>query len=39
MAEKFIGKWKNIESENFNDYLKEVGVGFATRTAAAAIKR
>lgn len=39
MADKFIGKWKFVDSDNFGDYLKEVGVGFATRTAAQAIKR
>ncbi|KAF7630900.1 Lipocln_cytosolic_FA-bd_dom domain-containing protein [Meloidogyne graminicola] len=38
MADKFIGKWKLVDSDNFGDYLKEVGVGFATRTAAQAIK-
>ncbi|KAF7623435.1 Lipocln_cytosolic_FA-bd_dom domain-containing protein [Meloidogyne graminicola] len=38
MADKFIGKWKFVDSDNFGDYLKEVGVGFATRTAAQAIK-
>lgn len=25
MAEKFVGKWKLIESENFDEYMKAVG--------------
>ncbi|XP_032391703.1 fatty acid binding protein 4a [Etheostoma spectabile] len=31
MVEKFIGTWKMISSENFDDYMKAIGVGFATR--------
>ncbi|KAL7073564.1 hypothetical protein ACQ4LE_007294 [Meloidogyne hapla] len=38
MTDKFVGKWKLIDSDNFNDYLKEVGVGMITRTAATGIK-
>ena len=39
MAEQFVGKWKLVESNNFDEYMKQVGVGFVTRKAAAAIKR
>ncbi|KAL7073401.1 hypothetical protein ACQ4LE_007402 [Meloidogyne hapla] len=38
MSEKFVGKWKLCESNNFDEYLKQVGVSFLTRTAAKAIK-
>uniref|UniRef100_A0A671U2B5 Cellular retinoic acid-binding protein 1 n=1 Tax=Sparus aurata TaxID=8175 RepID=A0A671U2B5_SPAAU len=31
MVEKFVGTWKMISSENFDDYMKAIGVGFATR--------
>ncbi|XP_018553044.1 fatty acid-binding protein, heart [Lates calcarifer] len=31
MAEAFVGTWNLKESENFDDYMKELGVGFATR--------
>uniref|UniRef100_A0A3P9N174 Fatty acid binding protein 4a n=1 Tax=Poecilia reticulata TaxID=8081 RepID=A0A3P9N174_POERE len=27
----FVGTWKMISSENFDDYMKALGVGFATR--------
>ncbi|KAK2705593.1 fatty acid-binding protein-like [Artemia franciscana] len=30
------GKYKHIKSENLDDYMKEVGIDFATRTAAKA---
>lgn len=39
MADKFVGKWKLTDSDNFNDYMKEVGVGMIARTGAAAVKR
>jgi len=39
MADKFVGKWKLCDSTNFDEYLKQVGVGLLTRTAAKAIKR
>ncbi|XP_063041462.1 fatty acid-binding protein, heart-like [Engraulis encrasicolus] len=29
--DKFCGTWKMISSENFDDYMKAIGVGFATR--------
>ncbi|CAK5024355.1 unnamed protein product [Meloidogyne enterolobii] len=38
MADKFVGKWKLTDSDNFNDYLKEVGVGMVVRATAAAVK-
>lgn len=28
---KFVGKWNLVSSENFDDYMKEVGVGLMTR--------
>ncbi|XP_004549259.1 fatty acid binding protein 4a [Maylandia zebra] len=31
MVEKFVGTWKMISSDNFDDYMKAIGVGFATR--------
>uniref|UniRef100_A0A670YA65 Cytosolic fatty-acid binding proteins domain-containing protein n=1 Tax=Pseudonaja textilis TaxID=8673 RepID=A0A670YA65_PSETE len=31
MVEQFLGTWKLILSENFDDYMKELGVGFAQR--------
>ncbi|XP_019745808.1 fatty acid binding protein 4a isoform X2 [Hippocampus comes] len=31
MVEKFVGTWKMISSENFDDYMKAIGVGFAIR--------
>nr|ACI68244.1 Fatty acid-binding protein, heart [Salmo salar] len=31
MVDKFVGTWKVISSENFDDYMKALGVGFATR--------
>ncbi|XP_072303500.1 fatty acid binding protein 4a [Eucyclogobius newberryi] len=31
MVEQFVGTWKMISSENFDDYMKAIGVGFATR--------
>lgn len=39
MAEKFVGKWKLVESDNFDEYMKQVGVSFITRKAASALKR
>ncbi|CAO4362174.1 unnamed protein product [Caenorhabditis nigoni] len=37
-AEQFVGRWKLVESENFEDYLKEVGIGLILRKAACAAK-
>ncbi|XP_028280742.1 fatty acid-binding protein, adipocyte-like [Parambassis ranga] len=31
MVEQFVGNWILASSENFDDYMKAVGVGFATR--------
>ncbi|KAJ7338953.1 hypothetical protein JRQ81_012855 [Phrynocephalus forsythii] len=31
MCNKFVGSWKLTSSENFDDYMKELGVGLATR--------
>ncbi|XP_058474414.1 fatty acid binding protein 4a [Solea solea] len=31
MVESFVGTWKMLQSENFDDYMKAIGVGFATR--------
>ncbi|MBN3295378.1 MYP2 protein, partial [Amia calva] len=31
MVDKFVGTWKMIHSDNFDDYMKALGVGFATR--------
>ncbi|KAH7729198.1 lipocalin/cytosolic fatty-acid binding protein family protein [Aphelenchoides avenae] len=38
MTEQFVGKWNLVESDNFEAYLKQVGVGLVTRKAAAATK-
>ncbi|XP_027732991.1 fatty acid-binding protein, adipocyte isoform X2 [Vombatus ursinus] len=38
MCEAFVGTWKLISSENFDEYMKEVGVGFATRKVAGMAK-
>ncbi|TMS11428.1 fatty acid binding protein 4b [Larimichthys crocea] len=31
MVEQFVGKWTLTSSENFDDYMKAIGVSFATR--------
>merc|ERR1712035_308181 len=31
MAETFVGKWDLKSSDKFDEYMKELGVGFATR--------
>ncbi|GMT11236.1 hypothetical protein PFISCL1PPCAC_2533 [Pristionchus fissidentatus] len=36
--EQFVGKWNNTTSDNFDAYLKEVGVGMMTRTVASKLK-
>lgn len=36
--EQFIGRWKMIKSENFEEFMKEIGVGLITRKAAAHLK-
>uniref|UniRef100_A0A8B9Y1T9 Cytosolic fatty-acid binding proteins domain-containing protein n=1 Tax=Bos mutus grunniens TaxID=30521 RepID=A0A8B9Y1T9_BOSMU len=30
----FMGTWKLVDSRNFDDYMKSLGVGFATKQAA-----
>ena len=32
-AQDFVGKWKLVETLNFNEYMKEVGIGWLTRQA------
>ncbi|OQR67236.1 fatty acid-binding protein5 isoform 1 [Tropilaelaps mercedesae] len=34
MAAAFVGSWKLTESENFDDFLKELGVNFVLRKFA-----
>lgn len=34
----FIGTWDLESSEKWDDYLKELGVGFVSRKAAASVK-
>jgi hypothetical protein len=36
--EAFFGKWKMESSDNFEEYLKALGVGMATRKMAASSK-
>ncbi|KAI4810724.1 hypothetical protein KUCAC02_013657 [Chaenocephalus aceratus] len=31
MVEQFVGTWALLSSENFDEYMKAIGVGFATR--------
>ncbi|KAJ8010195.1 hypothetical protein DPEC_G00072470 [Dallia pectoralis] len=38
MVDKFVGTWKLINSEKFDDYMKILGVGFATRQVGNYIK-
>ncbi|NXF86266.1 MYP2 protein, partial [Eubucco bourcierii] len=38
MCNRFVGTWKLISSENFDDYMKELGVGLATRKLAGLSK-
>jgi hypothetical protein len=37
-ADKFVGHWTLLESENFDEYLKFVGVGYLQRKMAATVK-
>ncbi|XP_061903290.1 fatty acid-binding protein, heart [Entelurus aequoreus] len=32
MAQTFVGTWNLKSSENFDEYMKQLGIGFATRT-------
>uniref|UniRef100_F6Q6W4 Fatty acid binding protein 3 n=2 Tax=Equus TaxID=9789 RepID=F6Q6W4_HORSE len=34
MVDAFVGTWKLVDSKNFDDYMKSIGVGFATRQVA-----
>uniref|UniRef100_A0A8C5EJZ8 Cellular retinoic acid-binding protein 1 n=2 Tax=Gouania willdenowi TaxID=441366 RepID=A0A8C5EJZ8_GOUWI len=38
MAEAFVGTWNLKTSENFDEYMKDLGVGFATRKVALVTK-
>ncbi|XP_034619080.1 fatty acid-binding protein, adipocyte-like [Trachemys scripta elegans] len=38
MCELFLGTWKLISSENFDSYMKELGVGFTTRKLGSLAK-
>ncbi|XP_077337090.1 fatty acid-binding protein, heart-like [Lithobates pipiens] len=38
MVEKFVGTWRLVDSKFFDDYLKALGVGFATRQIASVTK-
>ncbi|KAL0962077.1 hypothetical protein UPYG_G00335390 [Umbra pygmaea] len=38
MAEAFVGTWNLKESKNFDEYMKGLGVGFATRQVGAMTK-
>uniref|UniRef100_A0A2K5PLQ4 Lipocalin/cytosolic fatty-acid binding domain-containing protein n=1 Tax=Cebus imitator TaxID=2715852 RepID=A0A2K5PLQ4_CEBIM len=38
MVDAFLGTWKLADSKNFNDYMKSLGVGFATRQVASMTK-
>ncbi|XP_029977001.1 fatty acid-binding protein, heart [Salarias fasciatus] len=38
MAEAFVGTWNLKSSDKFDDYLKELGVPFATRSVASMTK-
>nr|XP_058893564.1 fatty acid-binding protein, heart isoform X3 [Kogia breviceps] len=34
MVDAFVGTWKLVDSKNFDDYMRSIGVGFATRQVA-----
>ncbi|XP_008054573.1 fatty acid-binding protein, heart isoform X2 [Carlito syrichta] len=38
MVDAFLGTWKLVDSKNFDDYMKSLGVGFATRQVACMTK-
>jgi len=38
MSEAFIGRWKLDSSDNFDEYMKAVGVGLLLRKTAGALK-
>ncbi|XP_053434943.1 fatty acid-binding protein, heart-like [Nycticebus coucang] len=33
-VDTFLGNWKLVDSKNFDDYMKSIGVGFATKQLA-----
>nr|XP_048697036.1 fatty acid-binding protein, adipocyte-like [Caretta caretta] len=38
MCDLFVGTWKLNSSKNFEDYMRELGVGFATRKIVGVAK-
>ncbi|XP_006753649.1 PREDICTED: fatty acid-binding protein, heart-like [Myotis davidii] len=38
MVDAFAGTWKLVDSKNFDEYMKSIGVDFATRQVAIMIK-
>ncbi|XP_004643135.1 fatty acid-binding protein 9 [Octodon degus] len=38
MVEPFLGSWKLVSRDNFENYMKELGVNAATRNAMASAK-
>ncbi|XP_004588134.2 fatty acid-binding protein 9 [Ochotona princeps] len=38
MVEPFLGTWKLVSSENFEDYMKELGMSIEARNAAGLVK-
>jgi fatty acid-binding protein 3 len=36
--EKLKGTWEYVDGEHFDDYMKEIGVGFALRQSAKLVK-
>ncbi|XP_013373601.1 PREDICTED: fatty acid-binding protein 9, partial [Chinchilla lanigera] len=38
MVEPFLGNWKLVSSENFENYMKELGVNSATRNTVGSAK-
>ncbi|XP_056413288.1 fatty acid-binding protein, heart [Hyla sarda] len=36
--DKFLGTWRMVDSKNFDEYMKGLGVGFATRQIASVTK-
>ncbi|XP_042536624.1 fatty acid-binding protein 9 [Dipodomys merriami] len=38
MIEPFLGTWNLVSSENFEEYMKELGVNFAARNVAGLVK-
>merc|ERR1711915_125140 len=38
MVEQFVGTWKLTGSDNFDEYMKAIGVGFATRQMGNMVK-